>query len=79
MTSITNTTKANVIAAVNALLGLAIVFGVNLTADQTGAIVIAVNAVLSLYVGLTYKSSAKRIPDEGIATITLDPNNDGGE
>ena len=63
MTSITNTTKANIIAAVNAVLGLAIVFGVNLSEAQTGAIIVAVNAVLSLYVGLTYKSSAKRIPD----------------
>lgn len=58
----TNTTKAMIIAAVNAGLGLLIAFGVSLSANQQGAIVTAVNAGLALFVGLTYKNSAKRIP-----------------
>lgn len=72
MGGITNTTKANIIAAINALMGLAIVFGVNLSEAQTGAIIVAVNAVLTLYVGLTYKDSAKRIPDNATGVITSD-------
>lgn len=72
MKGITNTTKANIIAAVNALLGLAIVFGVNLSEAQTGAIIVAVNAVLGLYVGLTYQDSAKRLPDNTSYIVTHD-------
>lgn len=59
----TNATKAQVLALVNALLGLAVAFDLALTQVQLGAITVAVNAVLSLWVGLTFKSSAKRLPD----------------
>jgi len=69
----TNTTKANIIASINAGLGLAIAFGVSLTEVQTGAIIVTVNAVLGLIVGLTYKNSAKRVPD-GAGVLVLDPN-----
>ncbi|MCR4341588.1 MAG: hypothetical protein NUW01_17065 [Gemmatimonadaceae bacterium] len=59
----TNSTKAQVLALINALLLLAVAFDVALTQAQIGAIGVAVNAVLAVWVGLTYKDSAKRIPD----------------
>lgn len=58
----TNATKAQIIAAVNALLGLAVAFDVVLTQAQIGAVDVAVNAVLSLLVGLTFKQSPRRTP-----------------
>lgn len=58
----TNATKANLIAAINALLALAVTFGVNLSDAQTAAVSVAVNAILTLWVGLTYKDSPTRIP-----------------
>ena len=62
MLTITNTTKAHIIAAVNAVLGALAAFKVgHLTAAQTGALLVAVNAVLSAFVGVTYKSSSKRV------------------
>jgi len=67
----TNATKAGIISAINAGLGLAIAFGVSITEVQTGAIIVFVNAVLGLVVGLTYKKSIKRVPDGG-AILTLD-------
>lgn len=62
MWQMTNATKAAVIASVNAVLGLVVVFGVPLTNVQLAAIVTAANAILGLYVALTYKNSARRIP-----------------
>lgn len=59
----TNTTKALLIAVSNAAMGLVTAFGVALTDTQQAAIYSAVNAVLALWVGLTYKNSAKRISD----------------
>lgn len=59
----TNATKAAIIAVVNAALGLLVAFDVALTQAQTGAILTLANAALGLWVGLTYKDSAKRIPD----------------
>lgn len=61
----TNATKAMLIAVINAGLGLAVVFGVDVTAEQIGAIITFANAALALVVGLTYKNSAKRIPEDG--------------
>ncbi len=69
----TNATKAGIITAINAALGLAIAFGVNITDVQTGSIIVFSNAILGLVVGLTFKNSQKRIPD-GAAVLTLDPN-----
>jgi hypothetical protein len=60
--TMTNTTKAHVIVAVNAVLALVAAFGVSLSDKQTGAIVLAVNALLSLWVAVTYKNSPKRKP-----------------
>ena len=58
-----NATKAQILALVNALLLLAVAFDVALTQAQIGAVGVAVNAVLSLWVGLTYGRSPKRLPD----------------
>ncbi len=59
----TNATKAAVIAAVNAALGLVTAFGVDLSSTQQAAVTTAVNAALALWVALTYGDSRKRIPD----------------
>lgn len=59
----TNATKANIIGVVNAGLGLAVLFGLNLTPDQLAGILTFANAVGVLVVSLTYKASPKRIPD----------------
>jgi len=62
--TITNATKAQAIAAVNAILGLLATFNLgHLTPGQSGAVLVAVNAVLSLIVGVTYKLSKTRVPD----------------
>jgi len=57
----TNAAKAQVILAVNAVLAVLIVFHVALTQPQIGAVDLAVNAVLSAFVALTYTQSHKRI------------------
>lgn len=59
----TNATKAALIAAVNATLGLLIAFDVALSQLQQGAIVSAANVYLGLWVAFTYGRSRKRIPD----------------
>ena len=59
----TNASKASIIALLNAALGLAIAFDVPLSDVQQNAIMVFGNAALALWVGLTYKSSQKRIPD----------------
>lgn len=61
--TLTNATKANIIAVVNAALSLALLFGLPLTEQQFGGIMVLVNAVGILVVGLTYKNSAKRVPE----------------
>lgn len=58
-----NATKAQVLALVNAVLLLAVAFDVAVSQAQIGAIGVAVNAALSVWVSLTYRNSAKRIPD----------------
>jgi hypothetical protein len=60
---ITNASKANIIATVNALLQLLFEFGVDITDGQKTAIVLLVNTVLVLWIGLTYDLSAKRVSD----------------
>jgi hypothetical protein len=62
MRSATNATKANLIAVANAALGLAVLFGVPLTEEQTGGILGLLNALGVLWVGLTYKDSPARDP-----------------
>ena len=60
----TNNTKAQVIAAVNAALIMVISFGLAITDAQQAAIMGGVNAILSLFMVFTYKNSHKRIPDK---------------
>jgi hypothetical protein len=62
--TLTNATKAALISFLNAALGLAVVFGADLSEEQIGAILTAANAFLGLYVALTYQLSPKRVPDE---------------
>jgi len=57
----TNALKAQIIVAINAILGLLQVFGVNMTDEQQGAIIVVANAILALWVGLTYSQSHKRV------------------
>lgn len=59
----TNATKAQIIVLVNAVLVLVASFGVDLSDKQQAAIVAIVNGALGLWVALTYKNSAKRIPE----------------
>ena len=60
MPQLTNASKAQAIAVVNAALALVIAFGVTMTDAQQLSITTFVNAVLALWVGCTYKSSPKR-------------------
>ncbi len=60
---LTNATKANVIAVLNAALGLVVAFGVHVTTNQLGAVSGVVNAVLVAWVAATYQQSPKRMPD----------------
>ncbi len=60
MPALTNNLKAQIIIAINALIALVVAFGVNISDKQTGAITLAVNALLSIWVGLTYKNSPMR-------------------
>jgi hypothetical protein len=62
LATMTNATKAQIIVVINALLALLQSFGVDLTDEQQGAILILINAGLGLWVGLTYKDSTKRVP-----------------
>jgi len=62
MLTITNATKAQIIAALNAVLGVLGSFNIgHLTHAQQGAILVAANAVLAALVGVTYQSSSKRV------------------
>jgi len=76
MFGMTNATKANIIGAINAVLGVAVLFGLPLSSDQLAGIVAAVNAVLVLIVGLTYKDSDKRLPD-GVSADEISAANPG--
>lgn len=68
MLTTTNAVKAQIIATVNAALGLLAAFNVaSLTDTQKGALLVAVNAVLALVVAVTYKASVKRLPDPVVA------------
>jgi hypothetical protein len=58
--NMTNATKAQIIVVINALLALLQAFHVNLSPGQQGAILVFINAVLALWVGLTYTYSHKR-------------------
>lgn len=60
---LTNAVKAGIISALNAALGLAVAFGLELSDAQTAAILGFGNAVLALIVLATYKQSPKRVSD----------------
>jgi hypothetical protein len=66
----TNALRAQIIVAVNALLALVTAFGLGLSDNQIGTISLAVNALLGVWVALTYKDSPKRIPDEPVPVST---------
>lgn len=57
----TNATKANVIALVNAVILCLQTFDVPITNAQQAAIGGVVNAVLVAWIGMTYKDSHKRV------------------
>lgn len=57
----TNATRAQIVAFVNAALVLVVSFGIDVTDAQQAGVTAVVNAALSLWIGLTYKSSPKRI------------------
>ena len=60
----TNTTKGNLTAAVNAILAMLVGPGIlDLTNEQIGLVMGAVNAVALLLISLTYKQSPKRVKD----------------
>jgi hypothetical protein len=61
--TMTNAVKAGIIAVVNALLNVLLAFGVSISDAQQSAILILVNAVLALWVLLTYAYSHKRRED----------------
>lgn len=64
MLTITNATKAQAIAVVNAVLGVLGAFNIgHLTHPQQGSLLVAANAVLAMLVGVTYKASKKRTSD----------------
>jgi hypothetical protein len=57
---VSNALKAQIIVAINAVLGLVVAFGVSLTDAQQGAITVAANALLGVWVAVTYKASPMR-------------------
>ena len=61
--TMTNATKAQVIALVNAVLGILLAFHVVLTTEQLGAVQTAVNAGLGLIVAMTFTQSSKRVQE----------------
>ena len=61
LAEITNATKANAIAVVNAALAVLVAYGVTLSTAQQVTTVALVNTVLVLWIGLSYTRSSKRI------------------
>jgi hypothetical protein len=59
----TNAVRAQIVVAVNAILAVVASFGFNVSDNQMGTISLAVNAILGVWVALTYKDSPKRIAD----------------
>jgi hypothetical protein len=57
----TNATKAQLVIFINAIFAFLQAFGIDLTDEQQGAILVLVNATLALWVGLTYDLSRKRL------------------
>ena len=57
----TNATKANILGLLNALLAVAVLFGLSLSEEQLAGVMVAANAAGVLIVSLTYKDSPKRL------------------
>ncbi len=66
----TNATKAQVIVVVNAALAMLVAFGVNVTDGQQAAIQGGVNALLGLWISLTYHRSPYREVDPDDVPVT---------
>lgn len=60
--SMTNATKAQIGVLINAVVSAIVVFGL-LSNEKAGALGLIANAALGVFVGLTYKDSAKRVPE----------------
>jgi phage terminase large subunit-like protein len=60
LAEMTNATKAQIIITINAIFAFLQAFGVDMTDAQEGATIVLVNALLALWVGLTYNYSRKR-------------------
>lgn len=60
LATMTNATKAQIIVVINAVFAFLETVGVDLSDAQQGAFVVLVNALLGLWVGLTYSASRKR-------------------
>jgi hypothetical protein len=65
--TMTNATKANIIALVNAIILCLQVFGVPINNAQQAAIGAVINAALVVWIGLTYKSSKARAEEPAAA------------
>ena len=61
--TMTNALRAQIVVAVNSIVALVVAFGVNLSDKQTGAITLALNAILGVWIAATYKDSPRRTPD----------------
>lgn len=59
----TNNTKAQIALFINSALLAVLAFGIDLSAEKITAVMVPVNAGLSLIQALTYKASVKRTPD----------------
>ena len=71
----TNAAKAQIIALVNLVFALISSYSPTWIRDQQQAAILAViNGVFALYVGLTYKMSAKRVPDVPAPTVPSTTN-----
>jgi len=68
---ITNATKGQITVAWNAVLSTLLAFDITpLTPQQIGALGVLGNALLGLWIAVTYKWSALRIPDAAVEPPT---------
>lgn len=70
----TNAVKAQIVVAANAILALIDAFGASLSDSQRSAVVLAINALLGVWIALTYKSSPRRTPDPAPRTGRRPPS-----
>jgi hypothetical protein len=62
----TNATKAQLVAAVNAIVLCLQVFGVPINNAQQAAIGVAANAVFGVWIAMTYKNAEPRADDDAV-------------